>query len=175
MPLNYHGLTFENTLAGGQGWAYFDSTQHPYDPSSGVERIYNTTPSGTRDNNNRIWFNQDVTFLGLWMAGYNEGQQIIGYVGGVPTFSTTALPSDHQPFGLLFNLNWPGVDGISVTDLPVGGINDYYVLDDIRYDVVPEATTTIALLAVVMLLLEGVRRRLVPAPERKPARLRVRR
>ena len=169
LPLNYHGLTFENTGTGGQGWAYYNTVNPPYNPSSGVERIYNTTPGGLRDNNNRILFNQNVTFLGLWMAGFSQGQQVIGYVGGVPTYFTTPLPNNNAQFGSFINVSWAGVDAISVS-----GVNgDYYILDGIKFDTgtVPETAGTLTLLGGVVLLLESARRRFVAVPV--PVRVRV--
>jgi hypothetical protein len=170
LPLNYHGLTFENIVSGGQGWAYYDTVNPPYNPSSGRERIYNYTLTGMRNNNNRILFNQNVTFLGLWMAGFSQGQEVVGYVGGVPRYFSTPLPNNNAQFGLFINVNWVGVDAISVN----ADNGDFYILDDIKFDtvVVPETAGTVALLGGAVLLLEGARRRIVPKP--KPARVRVR-
>ncbi|HRI13992.1 MAG TPA: VPDSG-CTERM sorting domain-containing protein [Verrucomicrobiota bacterium] len=151
VPANYMGLTWT-------GWTYYDSPQPPYNPSSSPQRIYNDP----RNNDNLIEFNQTVTFEGLWMAGYSQGQYVIGYNSGVPIFTSIAQLADGSEFGNWINVNWPGVDAISVYANDVGGINDYYILDDIKYSTgtsVPDSGSTLALLGGALGMLGLVARR----------------
>lgn len=139
VPSDYQGLTWT-------GWAHYLISDPPYDASSGVQRIYNER----RDNNNLVEFPSPVTFEGLWLAGFSLGQYVIGYVGGVPTYTSPAQSLDLSEFGTLINVNWPGVDAISIHSEPFAGVNDYYIVDDIRYSTggtsVPDTGSTLAAL-----------------------------
>jgi hypothetical protein len=146
LPTNYHGLTWTD-------WAYYDSPQSPYNPSSGVERIYNYP---NRDNTNLIQFGGLVDFTSLWLAGYSYGQYIVGYVGGVPVFTSTAQANDGTPFGNFINVNW-NVDAISI----FSNNGDYYIVDDVTYNSsVPDVGATLPLLGFSVAALGLLRRRI---------------
>src|SRR5208283_1695629 len=88
VPVNYHGLTWTD-------WSYYSDPQPPYNPSSGVERIYNYDPTtGQRNNNDMIQFGQQVTFQGSWMAGDSYGQYWIGYRNGVAIYQSPPQLTD---------------------------------------------------------------------------------
>lgn len=149
VPVNYQGLTWTH-------WTHYDVAQSPYNASSGVQRIFNDP----RDNSNLIEFNQSVTFQGLWMAGYAHGQYIIGYSAGNPIFFSAPQLSDASEFGAFINVNWSGIDAISVHADDFNGIQDYYILDDITYSDsrVPDGGSTVLLLGVAMSAMGIVRR-----------------
>lgn len=153
VPTNYAGLTWT-------GWAYYDDSQPPYNASSPDTRIYNDP----RTNANRIEFNQEVTFLGLWIAGYSTGQYVIGYNQGNPIFTSTPQLNDFSEFGNFVSVNWAGVDAISIFANQVDGIEDHYIIDDVRFDDnrvgVPEGGTTIVLLGGAFCMLGAASRRL---------------
>jgi len=142
LPTNYQGLTWTN-------WSYYDVPQPPYNPESGVERIYNTDELTSPI----VQFGQAVTFTGAWLAGYSTDQYFEGYFNGVKIFESAHTANDQSEFGLFFNLNWAGVDEIRVVSGDFGGLHDYYILDDLTYQTngVPEYGNSAALFGIGLL------------------------
>ncbi len=157
LPTNYQGLTWTN-------WTYYDYDQPPYDPSSGVVRIYNTDGMTSPT----VLFGQSVTFNGAWLAGYATDQYFEGYLSGIKIFESAHTANDQSEFGMFFNLNWMGVDEIRV----VSGSGDFYILDDLTYQAngVPESGNSAILLGFGLLGL-GVLHRVARASKLAASRL----
>lgn len=150
LPSNYAGLTWVN-------WNYYDGSQPPYYASSGFQRIYNTYGSVPS-----LQFGADVTFEGLWMAGYSWGQYVEGYNNGVKIYESAHIANDpSSTFGVYFSLGWAGVDEIRVQS-PEG---NHYIVDDVEYNTasVPDGGLTLGLLGGAMVGLSALRRRVSQA------------
>jgi hypothetical protein len=128
VPPNYAGLSWD------ANWNYYDDPQSPYDPSSGVERIYTHNFGGWID------FGTDVTFQGSWVASADVGQEMYweGYDNGVKIFESSHLSGGAQAY---INVNWPGVDYVNFVSTSF----NHFVVDDIKFNRpngVPDTTST---------------------------------
>lgn len=84
LAVNYAGLTWSD------GWEYYDWTQDPYNPSSGIVRVYDNTGSAPP----RFWFATPTVFDGAYFSGKESAQFEMYLSGGlVATSSTIALSS----------------------------------------------------------------------------------
>jgi len=128
LPTDYAGLTWDSH------WQYYDWPQPPYNPSSGVERIYTHNYGGW------IAFGTDVTFLGSWVATNDAGQETYweGYDDGVKKYESSHLLGGVQDW---ISVSWSGVDYVNL----VSTHYDYFIVDDVRYDdyVIPEPSALI--------------------------------
>jgi hypothetical protein len=146
VPSNYAGLTWAN-------WVHYGQPLPPFDPSSGQVRLLPQTTTAT------ILFDQDVTFVGAWLAGHAFDQYFEGYNNGIKIFESSHVANDGSNFGQLFTLNWTGVDEIRFQ----AGSSDQTAFDDLQYNVlesVPDGGTTVSLLGFALLGLAVLRRKL---------------
>lgn len=123
LPANYAGLTW------GSGWEYYDWSQPPFNPASGVERLYNNTTNA----NTYFSFSSDVLFGGAYFAGnYTAGFDL--YNNGSLVFSTGDLALSATPTFLS-----SGYAGL-VDEVRLRVTNGQFVMDDVTYTVrqVPE-------------------------------------
>jgi len=139
LPANYAGLSWD------ANWNYYDFSQPPYNPSSGVVRIYTHRFGGWID------FGADVTFQGSWVASLDVGQEMYweGYHNGAKIFESAHLSGGAQNF---INVNWPGVDYVNFVSTSF----DYFVIDDVKFnhtDRVPDSSSTAVNLALALGLL----------------------
>lgn len=130
VPVNYHGF------ASWAGWNYYDSPQPPYNPHSGLQRVY--TSVGTID------IGTDVIFSGAWFNGYGSANgfpplQMDSYDNNVLVGSNSVdLNGNGVAFFLSSNYGGP-VDKVQISG-PMG----FFVMDDFTYDVVPEPASMVA-------------------------------
>jgi hypothetical protein len=128
LPPNYAGLSWD------PNWTYYDDAQPPYNPSSGVQRIYTHNFGGWID------FGTDVTFQGSWVASLDVGQEMYwgGYDNGVKVFESAHLLGGAQNH---LNVNWPNVDYVNFVSTSF----NYFILDDIKFNGtnrVPDSSST---------------------------------
>lgn len=118
LPVGYAGLTWDPE------WVYYDNYQPPYFASSGDERIYTHNYGGW------IKFGQDVTFLGSWVASYDDGQTMYweGYQDGNLLYTSAALYGGDADW---INVVWAGVDEVRF----VCTTYNHFIIDDIMYEI----------------------------------------
>lgn len=117
LPVNYAGLTW------GSGWEHYDFAQPPYNPASGVQRIYNYNLASS-------WFkfSSDVVFNGAYFAGSNLAQFEL-YNDGTLMFTSSSLALSSTPTFL--SSSYAGlVDEVRLVSVTPG----YYVMDDVTYN-----------------------------------------
>ena len=119
VPTNYAGLTWNN-------WVFYERYLPPWNAGSGQVRLFPQTTTAT------IEFGQDVTFVGVWLAGNAFGQYFEGYKNGIMIFESSHVANDGSNFGQSFTLNWTGVDEIRFQALSA----DATAFDDLEYNIV---------------------------------------
>ena len=131
--VTFDDLTGQGVLADGYGgitwggeWSYYDANQNPYNPASGLERIYSYTQNAS------FSFASAVQFDGAYVAGAPFGP------GGLTTVAfelfdsgtlvdTVSLNPSSTPTFLA--TNYSGL----VTDVVVIATPGYFVLDNVTY------------------------------------------
>lgn len=129
LPSNYGGLTWSD------GWEYYDSSQPPYTPSSGVERVYNNNGSAPP----RFYFAAPAVFDGAYFSGYNNASFEM-YLSGslVATSSTVNLGGTGVPVWLASGY------GGQVDEVRLVVSQGSFVMDDVTFNggsAVPEPAT----------------------------------
>jgi hypothetical protein len=126
LATNYAGLSWS------PGWFYYDDVQPPYNPSSGVQRVY-TDVSGVQQS---FAFSNDVLFDGAYFAGYYSVALNL-YNDDVLVHSTASIDIDENPRFLA-----AGYSGL-IDKVVVSGTEGYFVMDDVTYHAasVPEPAT----------------------------------
>ena len=145
VPVNYHGF------ASWAGWNYYDAPQPPYNPHSGVERVY--SGSGTID------IGTDVVFNGAWFNGYGSANgfpplQMDMYDNNV-IVATNSVNLDASGNAFFLASNYSG----NVDKVQISGPMGFFVMDDFTYNVAPEPVSMIALGAGVVALVRKRRSR----------------
>jgi hypothetical protein len=122
VPDGYAGVTWF-----GQ-WTYFDAVQPPYNPHSPPERVYDNLGDAM------FQFGSPVVFNGAWFSGNSFATvQFQGYLNGTLEFTSGILaPTDTPAF---LDSGYAGmVDTIHV----LSPSPDFFVMDDVTYNNVPE-------------------------------------
>jgi hypothetical protein len=109
-------------------WTYYGDVQDPYNPHSPPNRVYDGL------NDSMFQFGSAVTFDGAWFAGHAEATvQFQGYLNGSLVFTSDVLAPSNIPTFL--SSGYAGqVDTVHV--LSPGP--DFFVMDDVTYNSVPE-------------------------------------
>jgi hypothetical protein len=163
VPDGYGGINW-----GGQ-WTYYDSDQDPFNPASGLTRVFPGAPSPD-DPYDWIYFNEasfsfleNVVFQGAAFAGYPYDVSFQLYLNGNLVHTSTAIQPSEDPSFLASGYSGLVDKVVVFTTAPSGEV--YYVMDDVKYETlssVPEPTSVVMLgVGGLMLALGGVRRRLV--------------
>ena len=144
--IDFDDLTGSGIVPDGYGgvadwglWTYYDSPQSPYNPHSGLTRVYNTG-DGIFD------FGTDVSFDGAWFAGYGSSSGFLPiffelYAGGglVHTSGQIDLLGDGVPTWL--DAGYGGmIDTVRVVGSP-----GFFVMDDVTYTPTPGALALLGL------------------------------
>ena len=119
LSTSYAGLTWSNN------WNFYSSGQDPYNPQSGLQRVYTTFNSGV----GTFKFSSDVVFDGAYFAGYsdlafpqfelyNDGQ----LVAFTPTLNLSSTPT-------FLSSGYTGL----IDEVRVVADAAYYVMDDVTY------------------------------------------
>ena len=118
LPSNYAGLTWTS------GWDYYDWAQPPYNPSSGVVRVYNnggTPPPG-------FSFPAPVVFDGAYFAGNSNAQYQLYLSGGLVATSGLIGLSSTPAF---LASGYAGlIDEVRLNVIQQG----QFVMDDVTYN-----------------------------------------
>ena len=132
MPDPYQGIIdWEDGV-----WFHYDSSQPPYNPSSGISRTYESSS----DYDPSWSFLTDVVYNGSFFSGYEDATvQIDLYLDGSLVHSTGVFAPSSTP--TFFATNYSGlVDAVTInTPIP-----DLWVMDDLTYNgtqSVPEPAT----------------------------------
>jgi hypothetical protein len=152
--IDFEDLSGQNLVPDGYGgvsdwgdWYYYDWDQPPYNPHSGIVRVYNL-------GDGHFTFENDQIFQGAWFAGYgsNEGFSPISFnlfLDGDLVHVSDSI--DLVPDG---NTYWLDSGYAGYVDMvQVNGSHGFYVMDDVTYVPAPGA---LALLGIGLL---GARRR----------------
>ncbi len=133
--INFDDLSGTGTVADGYAgvtwfgqWTYFDAVQPPYNPHSPPERVYDFL------NDAMFQFGSPVVFNGAWFSGNAFATvQFQGYLNGALEFTSGILaPTDVPAF---LDSGYAGmVDTIHV----LSPSPDFFVMDDVTYNNVPE-------------------------------------
>jgi hypothetical protein len=123
--LSGYGAVADN-YAGFVSWGdfqHYDDAQSPYNPHSGLTRVYSYGDSG-------IDIGQDVSFVGAWFAGYTGSTEIsLGlFNDGVLVHTSGSIGLSDVPTFLS-----SGYAG-AVDKVVVNGQPGYYVMDDFEYN-----------------------------------------
>ncbi|WP_321472403.1 PEP-CTERM sorting domain-containing protein [uncultured Paludibaculum sp.] len=123
VPIDYAGVTWDGF------WSYYDSPQDPYNPASGVERVYNY---GTR----QFAFATPVVFNGAYFAGTDNLQYDLYLTGGLVA-SSGSIELSSTPTFLA-----SGYSGL-IDEVRVNATPGYFVMDDVTFNAsaVPEPTS----------------------------------
>jgi hypothetical protein len=148
--LTFDDLSGAGALVGYAGidwhgqWQYYDFPQDPYTPASGSERIYNFDAQGNRNQDASFSFSGPVVFDGAYFSGvdfvtvsfdlYLGGVLQASSAGLIPTATPTFLASGYSGF----------VDEVRVHSAGQT-LPDYYVMDNVTFNQVPEPTSLLLL------------------------------
>jgi hypothetical protein len=153
VPDGYGGINW------GGNWTYYDFDQPPYNPHSGLTRIYNSQP-GNFDyitDDPFAFANGPVQFNGAWFAGNGVSVRFDLYDNGVLVHQSADLTTSATPTFL--DSGYSGlVDRVVVHDYGFDG----YVMDDVTYTTTPvpePSTLTLVGLGTLGLLGYGWRRK----------------
>jgi len=144
LPADYAGLTWTS------GWEYYDWSQPPYNPSSGVVRVYNNgglPPVG-------FSFSSPVVFTGAYFSGEYAAQYELWLNGNL--VATSPLISISAIHTFLASGYGGLVDEVRLTGITQG----QFVMDDVTYSgsAIPEPAT-LTFIALGMAGLFALRRR----------------
>lgn len=114
VPSNYAGLTWS------AGWTYYSFSQPPYNPSSGIVRVYNYNA------NPSIRFPSVVKFDGAYFAGYFSAQFLL-YNNGNLVHTSNAIALSATPTFLS-----SGYTGL-VDEVRINATGGFFVMDDFTY------------------------------------------
>lgn len=122
VPDGYQGVTWF-----GQ-WTNYTEAQDPYNPHSPPGRVYDGL------NDAMFQFSSPVVFNGAWFSGYDFATvQFQGYLNGTLEFTSGILSPSNVPTFL--DSGYAGmVDTIHV----LSPSPDFFVMDDVTYNNVPE-------------------------------------
>ena len=147
---NYQGIDWS---AG--AWQFYDSTQSPYNPSSGATRIYS---DNTFTSPNSFSFLTASIFDGAYVNGNSTAGPVSFTLrlAGVVVATSTSYTPDDSGVGMFLASGYSGL----VDTVEVNGQGGYYILDDVSYQTassVPEidaasGSLPIAILACLLLL-----------------------
>ena len=118
-------------------WFVYDWSQPPFNPHSGTGRTYESTADSTPS-----WsFLTDVVYDGSFFSGYSDATvQMDLYLNGAIVHSTGVFaPSAVSTF---FPTGYTGLADMVVINTPRP---DYWVMDDLTYNTVPEPSTLLLL------------------------------
>ena len=138
--VTFDDLTGRGVLTNGYGgitwngqWGYYDGTQSPFNPESGLERIY----SAPQIANTAFTFAARVTFQGAYVAGDPDSVNFELYLAGSLVATSASLIASN--FSAFLSSGYLGsVDMVVVHEAGYNGAIGRYVLDNITYS---EATT----------------------------------
>ena len=157
LPEHYAGLSWDSH------WNYYGFYQPPYNPSSGIMRIYSHNYGGWID------FGEEVTFYGSWVAttdaiSYDEYAQEVywqGFRDEVLMYTSESLYGGDCGW---INVSWEDVDMVRFVSTSF----NHFILDDISYDPDPGSApdpspvaepATLMLIGTGLLGLAGTRKR----------------
>jgi len=133
--INFDDLSGTGTVQDGYAgvtwygqWTYYDAVQPPYNPHSPPERVYDF------QNDSMFKFGSPVVFNGAWFAGYDYATvQFQGYLNGTLEFTSGILAPSDVPTFLA-----SGYGGMVDTIHVLSPSPDFFVMDDVTYNEVPE-------------------------------------
>jgi hypothetical protein len=129
VPDGYCNITW------GGSWTYYDSPQPPYNPSSGLERVY---APNTGAGEYSFTLSAPGTFLGAYFAGYGFATLNFNLYDSSNNllWTSASLSPSGTPTWLASGYSG-AVSKIGVYSLA----NDFYVMDDVTYNPTPEPGT----------------------------------
>ena len=133
--INFDDLSGTGLLADGYGgvtwfgqWTYFDAVQPPYTPHSPPERVYDRLADAM------FQFGSAVQFNGAWFAGVDTTTvQFEGFLNGQQVFTSGTLTMSDVPTFLD-----SGYNGMVDTIHVLSNAPDFFVMDDVTFNQVPE-------------------------------------
>jgi hypothetical protein len=140
--INFDDLSGSGTVADGYAgvtwfgqWTYYDAVQPPYNPHSPPERVYD----GLADS--MFQFGSSVQFNGAWFAGQpTTTVQFEGFLNGQQVFTSGMLTTSDVPTFLD-----SGYNGMVDTIHVISNAPDFFVMDDVTYNQVPEPGSLVLL------------------------------
>ena len=144
--INFDDLVGQNLLSPGYAgiadwgtWTYYDSVQPPYNPSSGLQRVYNNSDGD-------IKFGFQATFQGAFLNGNGDGngfapESFTMLLGGQVVAQSADAHLDGSGVGVFLNSGYNGL----VDEVIVNGTQDFYIMDDFTINAVPEPASLIAM------------------------------
>jgi len=122
VPDGYQGVTWF-----GQ-WTNYTEAQDPYNPHSPPGRVYDGVNDGM------FQFGSAVEFDGAWFAGHEDATvQFQGYLNGSLVFTSDILAPSNVPTFLS-----SGYAGMVDTIHVLSPRPDFFIMDDVTYNSVPE-------------------------------------